>query len=187
MSDEPVGSTCLVVHPVLFSSSAATLAAGQVDSGRDVSSMVDEICGLARAIRLEILDIVEAQVRKISAGHFLGKGTRERVTGLVEEHQPAVVIVNATLSPVQQRNLEKEWNAKVIDRTGLILEIFGDRAQTREGIMQVELAALTYQRSRLVRSWTHLERQRGGTGFMVAPVKPRSSSIDGLSTIKLPR
>lgn len=169
MSDEPVGSTCLVVHPVLFSSSAATLAAGQVDSGRDVSSMVDEICGLARAIRLDILDVVEAQVRKISAGHFLGKGTRERVTGLVEEHQPAVVIVNATLSPVQQRNLEKEWNAKVIDRTGLILEIFGDRAQTREGIMQVELAALTYQRSRLVRSWTHLERQRGGTGFMGGP------------------
>lgn len=169
MSDEQIGSTCLVVHPVLYTTSAASQAAGQVDSGRDVVSMVDEICGLARAIRLDILEVVEAQVRKISAGHFLGKGTRERVAGLVEERQPAVVIVNATLSPVQQRNLEKEWNAKVIDRTGLILEIFGDRAQTREGIMQVELAALTYQRSRLVRSWTHLERQRGGTGFMGGP------------------
>src|SRR3546814_11821698 len=80
-----------------------------------------------------------------------------------------VVVVDAALSPVQQRNLERAWDCKVIDRTGLILEIFGERARTREGKLQVELAALTYQRSRLVRSWTHLERQRGGFGFMGGP------------------
>ena len=86
-----------------------------------------------------------------------------------EERAPEVIIVNAHLSPVQQRNLEKAWSCKVIDRTGLILEIFGERAATREGRLQVELAHLTYQRSRLVRCWTHLERQRGGFGFLGGP------------------
>ena len=90
---------------------------------------------------------------------------RRSVSGL----EPEVIIVNAALSPVQQRNLEKAWNTKVLDRTALILEIFGERAQTREGRLQVEFAHLTYQRSRLVRSWTHLERQRGGFGFLGGP------------------
>ena len=103
----------------------------------------------------------------------------ERLLGVIEDvwhgghgnggEHPVIVVVNAALSPVQQRNLEKAWNCKVIDRTGLILEIFGERARTSEGRLQVELAALIYQRSRLVRSWTHLERQRGGAGFMGGP------------------
>ena len=83
-------------------------------------------------------------------------------------------------SPVQQRNLERAWHCKVLDRTGLILEIFGARARTKEGVLQVELAALNYQRSRLVRSWTHLERQRGGVGFMGGPARPKSKQTGGL-------
>ncbi len=160
------GGACLIVHPVLLS---AHQGGSQISSGRDTESMIAEICGLAEAIHLEIIDALSANVRKISAGHFLGKGTREAIAELAQEKEPDVIIVNAALSPVQQRNLELEWKSKVIDRTGLILEIFGARAQTREGKMQVELAALSYQRSRLVRSWTHLERQRGGTGSAGGP------------------
>ena len=100
---------------------------------------------------------------------LLGSG-KAKEFGLALEAEPAeLVVVDAALTPVQQRNLERIWKTKVIDRTGLILEIFGERAQTREGVLQVELAALTYQRSRLVRSWTHLERQRGGFGFLGGP------------------
>jgi GTP-binding protein HflX len=91
------------------------------------------------------------------------------MTGLIKANNVDLVVMDCALSPVQQRNLEKEWIAKVLDRTGLILEIFGRRAKTREGTLQVELAHLNYQRSRLVRSWTHLERQRGGFGFMGGP------------------
>ena len=100
---------------------------------------------------------------------LLGKGAVEALAALVEAREIAVAVVDAQLSPVQQRNLELAWHCKVIDRTGLILEIFGARARTKEGKLQVELAALTYQRSRLVRSWTHLERQRGGFGFLGGP------------------
>ncbi len=100
---------------------------------------------------------------------LLGKGTVEAFADFAEAHEIDIGIVNANLTPVQQRNLERAWDCKVIDRTGLILEIFGARARTREGKLQVELAALTYQRSRLVRSWTHLERQRGGFGFLGGP------------------
>jgi GTP-binding protein HflX len=100
---------------------------------------------------------------------LLGEGQVEAVKQAVAEHQVQVVVVDAALSPVQQRNLEKAWGCKVIDRTGLILEIFGERARTREGALQVELAHLEYQRTRLVRSWTHLERQRGGFGFLGGP------------------
>lgn len=110
-----------------------------------------------------------AKVQKINPASYIGKGTVEDIAQDIEELQPSVVIVNQALSPVQQRNLETAWKAKVIDRTGLILEIFGERARTKEGRLQVELAALEYQRSRLVRSWTHLERQRGGAGFMGGP------------------
>lgn len=138
-------------------------------SSRNVDDFIAEIEGLARAISLEVIQTRIAQYQKINAGAFLGKGTREAIAQEIEEVSPSIVIVNANLSPVQQRNLEKEWNAKVIDRTGLILEIFGARAQTKEGRLQVELAALEYQKSRLVRSWTHLERQRGGAGFMGGP------------------
>ena len=96
-------------------------------------------------------------------------GLVERFAGLIQTFEIGIVVVNAPLTPVQQRNLERQLNAKVIDRTGLILEIFGARARTHEGTLQVELAAMSYQRSRLVRSWTHLERQRGGCGFMGGP------------------
>ena len=100
---------------------------------------------------------------------LIGKGKVEEIKGLIEATGAGLVVIDHALSPIQQRNLEKTWEAKVIDRTGLILEIFGRRAQTREGRLQVELAHLTYQKSRLVRSWTHLERQRGGAGFLGGP------------------
>ncbi|MBI4030953.1 MAG: GTPase HflX [Proteobacteria bacterium] len=130
---------------------------------------IEEAKGLAHAIWLEVIGIDMPRVARPSPGHFLGKGTRERIAAVVAQEKPDVVIVNHSLTPVQQRNLEKEWQAKVIDRTGLILEIFGARAQTKEGQIQVALAALEYQKSRLVRSWTHLERQRGGTGKTGGP------------------
>jgi len=100
---------------------------------------------------------------------LFGSGNVEMLGGIIADNAIGLVIVDAPLSPVQQRNLERRWQAKVIDRTGLILEIFGARARTHEGRLQVELAALSYQRSRLVRSWTHLERQRGGFGFLGGP------------------
>jgi GTPase len=100
---------------------------------------------------------------------LFGSGTVEKLRATIAENEIGLVVVDAALSPVQQRNLERRWQAKVIDRTGLILEIFGARARTHEGRLQVELAALSYQRSRLVRSWTHLERQRGGFGFLGGP------------------
>jgi len=99
----------------------------------------------------------------------MGSGKVEEIAAEARGLEPEVIVVNAQLSPIQQRNLEKAWNAKVLDRTALILEIFGERAQTREGRLQVEFAHLTYQKSRLVRSWTHLERQRGGFGFLGGP------------------
>ncbi len=136
---------------------------------RDIEDILEEAEGLARAIDLDVLETVVLKVGDIQPGAFFGKGQREKVKSEVSALEPDIIIVNGTLSPVQQRNLEKEWHCKVIDRTGLILEIFGARAQTKEGRLQVDLAALEYQRSRLVRSWTHLERQRGGAGFMGGP------------------
>ncbi len=148
-----------LLHPVLSS---------KVQQ-RDLSSILEELDGLARAIELEVVGAKTVKVNRIQAGSFLGKGQRQDIADDVEQLEPGIVIVNHALSPVQQRNLEREWGTKVIDRTGLILEIFGARAQTKEGRIQVELAALEYQKSRLVRSWTHLERQRGGAGFMGGP------------------
>ena len=136
---------------------------------RDIEDIVEEAEGLARAIDLDVIHTRITKFSKIQTGSFFGKGTRLEIGEHLHELEPSIVIVNGSLSPVQQRNLEKEWNVKIIDRTGLILEIFGERAQTKEGRLQVELASLDYQRSRLVRSWTHLERQRGGSGFMGGP------------------
>ena len=158
-STEKLPDKALVLHPDV---------AGQ-GSSRSPEAALEEIMGLTQAIELEIVGSRIFKISKIMAGKFFGKGQIEQVAGAVEALEPQIVIVNHTLSPVQQRNLEKEFKAKVIDRTGLILEIFGARAQTKEGRLQVELAALDYQRSRLVRSWTHLERQRGGAGFMGGP------------------
>lgn len=130
---------------------------------------LDEAVGLAQAIDLDIRLAEVVPVNRPKPATFLGGGAVERLAEQIAAADIDLVVVDCHLSPVQQRNLEKAWNTKVIDRTGLILEIFGERARTREGQLQVELAHLTYQRSRLVRSWTHLERQRGGLGFIGGP------------------
>jgi len=136
---------------------------------RDFEARLDEAAGLARAIDLDVVDALIAQVSEIRPATYLGKGKVDEIAGLVTAEEAELVVMDCALSPIQQRNLEKAWNTKVLDRTGLILEIFGRRAKTKEGALQVELAHLNYQRSRLVRSWTHLERQRGGFGFMGGP------------------
>lgn len=125
--------------------------------------------GLTAAIGLEVIGQYLVPLSKATPATFIGSGKVAEIASESRALEPTVIIVNAQLSPVQQRNLEKAWATKVLDRTALILEIFGERAQTREGRLQVELAHLTYQRSRLVRSWTHLERQRGGFGFLGGP------------------
>lgn len=158
--------TCLIVHPVVADQGKVSVPRPE----RALSDEMEEIHGLAQAIDLEVLHTHLVKLGKPKPATFLGSGQVEQIKGLWDpETPPNVVIFNHSLSPGQQRNLENAWGTKVIDRTGLILEIFGARAQTREGKIQVELAALNYQRSRLVRSWTHLERQRGGAGFMGGP------------------
>jgi GTP-binding protein HflX len=137
--------------------------------GRTPEQLLEEAKGLAEAIRLDMAGSHIYPVNRPSPAHLIGSGQLEQLAQYVKGNEVGLVFFNHTLSPVQQRNLERALNAKVIDRTGLILEIFGDRARTAEGQLQVELAALSYQRSRLVRSWTHLERQRGGFGFLGGP------------------
>ena len=136
---------------------------------RDSDAKLAEAVGLARAIDIDVRLAQTAPLRRVTPATLLGKGVVARLKDAIDELGIGLVIVDDKLTPVQQRNLEKAWQAKVIDRTGLILEIFGARARTHEGRLQVELAALDYQRGRLVRSWTHLERQRGGFGFLGGP------------------
>jgi GTP-binding protein HflX len=136
---------------------------------RSPQARIEEATGLALAIDLDVIDTGIVTLSEIRPATYIGKGKVEEIEGLVKAHDIGLVVTDCALSPVQQRNLEKAWSAKVLDRTGLILEIFGKRAQTKEGVLQVELAHLTYQKSRLVRSWTHLERQRGGFGFLGGP------------------
>ena len=136
---------------------------------RDSDSKLAEAVGLAQAIDIDVRLAQTAPLRRVTPATLLGKGVVERLKEAIDELGIGLVIVDDKLTPVQQRNLEKAWQTKVIDRTGLILEIFGARARTHEGRLQVELAALEYQRGRLVRSWTHLERQRGGFGFLGGP------------------
>jgi GTP-binding protein HflX len=136
---------------------------------RPPAARLEEAIGLARAIDLEVVASGLVPLNVIRPATYLGKGKVEEIAGLVKTHEAGIVVMDSPISPVQQRNLEKAWNAKVLDRTGLILEIFGRRARTREGALQVEHAHLTYQKGRLVRSWTHLERQRGGFGFLGGP------------------
>ena len=136
---------------------------------RPPQSRLDEAIGLAHAINLEIVAGLLAPYTRPRPATLIGSGIVETVAATIEQEKPDLVIIDHALSPVQQRNLERQWKVKVIDRTGLILEIFGARARTHEGRLQVERAALEYQRSRLVRSWTHLERQRGGFGFLGGP------------------
>ncbi|MEW6767696.1 MAG: GTPase HflX [Pseudomonadota bacterium] len=145
---------------------ADAIASGSV---RNSEARLEEAAGLARAIDLTVAEAIVAPLNDIRPATYLGKGKVEEFIALIKASLVDLVVMDCALSPVQQRNLEKEWGVKVLDRTGLILEIFGRRAKTREGSLQVELAHLNYQRSRLVRSWTHLERQRGGFGFMGGP------------------
>lgn len=154
-------SRSLVIHPFVRSQSGP--------SKRDPTASLDEAVGLVRAINVDVVLAETVVLSRLHPATLIGQGTIERLGVLIEHDSVELAVVDFALTPVQQRNLERAWKCKVIDRTGLILEIFGERARTREGRLQVELAALSYQRSRLVRSWTHLERQRGGFGFMGGP------------------
>lgn len=151
----------IVVHPYLKSDERYQL--------RTVGARLEEAVGLAQAIDLEVVDSLPAPMSEIRPATLIGKGKVDEILAVCEGAEVELVICDGQLSPVQQRNLEKAWNVKVLDRTGLILEIFGERARTAEGRLQVELAHLSYQKGRLVRSWTHLERQRGGFGFLGGP------------------
>jgi GTP-binding protein HflX len=158
----------LVVEPWLRRRPCAPRS-GSAEPGRSPAARLEEAVGLTRAIDLDVVDAGIAPLAEIRPATYLGKGKVEEIAGIVKSRTVDLVVMDCPVSPVQQRNLEKAWHAKVLDRTGLILEIFGRRAHTREGALQVEHAHLTYQKSRLVRSWTHLERQRGGFGFLGGP------------------
>jgi len=136
---------------------------------RSLDARVEEAAGLAEAIGIDVVSRRALRLRQIRPASLLGKGQAEEIAGLAEEQDATLLVVDAALTPVQQKTLEELTKCKVIDRTGLILEIFGERAATAEGRLQVELAHLDYQAGRLVRSWTHLERQRGGFGFLGGP------------------
>ena len=147
----------LVLHPDL-------------DDRRPPELALAEAVSLTEALPgLEVIDSHVVRVPRPRPGTLFGPGKVDEIRALCSDHEIGLVIIDGPLSPVQQRNLEREWKVKILDRTGLILEIFGDRAQTREGVLQVELAHLNYQKTRLVRSWTHLERQRGALGFIGGP------------------
>lgn len=154
------GLPALVLHPEYKKE-------GQ--GARTVEAELEEAVGLAEAIHLNVVAAKSVPIRQPRPATLFGPGQVETLAEEVREQEIELVVVNGTVSPVQQRNLEKAFETKVIDRTGLVLEIFGERAHTREGTLQVELAHLMYQQSRLVRSWTHLERQRGGYGFLGGP------------------
>jgi GTP-binding protein HflX len=164
-------------RPIAIATAAAPMRTAVIcpdsarrDNGvRTAEARLDEAVGLARAIALDVRLDQLIPLRRTVPATLLGSGTVARLKDVFVAEEIGLAIVDAALTPIQQRNLEKAWACKVIDRTGLILEIFGERARTHEGRLQVELAALSYQRSRLVRSWTHLERQRGGFGFLGGP------------------
>lgn len=161
MGDTDTGATrALVLHPDITSDG----------SRRDATFALDEAVSLAIALPgLEIVGADTVRLPKPTPGTLFGSGKVEELGQRVKADDIGLVLIDGPVTPVQQRNLEREWKTKLLDRTGLILEIFSDRAATREGVLQVEMAALTYQRTRLVRAWTHLERQRGGLGFVGGP------------------
>jgi len=168
-ADDKNSGRVIVIGPYLRTRRGDDGAQPGSSDARDFEARLDEAAGLARAIDLVVADAVLAPIGQIRPATYLGKGKVDEILGLIAGHDIELVVMDCALAPIQQRNLEKAWNTKVLDRTGLILEIFGRRAKTKEGSLQVELAHLNYQRSRLVRSWTHLERQRGGFGFMGGP------------------
>jgi len=159
----------IVFEPVLGSDLRREGRARQAPPLRSPEARLEEALGLARAINLDVRAHGLVPLPQPRPATLFGSGKVAELEGIVRADDAELVIVDHPLTPVQQRNLETAWNAKVLDRTGLILEIFGERARTREGRLQVELAHLVYQKSRLVRSWTHLERQRGGFGFLGGP------------------
>ncbi|WP_068089363.1 GTPase HflX [Polycladidibacter stylochi] len=165
------GTRSLVIVPVLSAGAVARFNGGEraFAAQRSDAARLDEAVGLAAAIELDIISSSLVKVSNVKPGTLFGSGKVEEIAQRVTREEIELVVVDHALTPIQQRNLERDWKAKVIDRTGLILEIFGERAHTREGRLQVELAHLTWQKSRLVRSWTHLERQRGGLGFVGGP------------------
>ena len=177
----------LVLVPVVRASTPGTRARAGQRSPRD---RVAEAHGLALAIDLDVRQAMPVPLATTKPGMLFGSGKVDEIKKLVDDEAIQLVVVDHPLAPIQQRNLEKAWGTKVLDRTGLILEIFGRRARTREGRLQVELAHLDYQRSRLVRSWTHLERQRGGYGFLGGPGESqleadRRMIRDRISAIKI--
>jgi len=160
MGDERSATRAFVLHPEIKSD----------QNRRDAASGLEEGVSLARALpELEVVGAEVVSLPKVHPGMLFGSGKIAEIKEWVHEAEAGLVLIDGPVSPVQQRNLEKEWKVKLLDRTGLILEIFSDRARTREGVLQVEMAALSYQRTRLVRAWTHLERQRGGLGFVGGP------------------
>ena len=160
----------VVVAPILDKKSGKGARGQGLDAPeRSPQARLEEAVGLALAIDLDVRESGAVPIPQPKPATLFGTGKVEELAGVVRMEDAELVIVDHPLTPVQQRNLETAWNAKVLDRTGLILEIFGERARTREGRLQVELAHLVYQKSRLVRSWTHLERQRGGFGFLGGP------------------
>ncbi|MEM8796868.1 MAG: GTPase HflX [Pseudomonadota bacterium] len=172
--ETPRTKAAVLVPIVSYRASGTTAPNGSARDGSALSSrsaeaQLDEARGLASAIDLDVIFTDVSNLNEIRPATLYGSGKVEALQKRLEENDIKLVIVDHSLTPVQQRNLERALNVKVLDRTGLILEIFGARAQTKEGRLQVDLAALRYQRGRLVRSWTHLERQRGGGGFLGGP------------------
>lgn len=159
----------LIDHAVPLIRAVVIHPDGRSDSPRLASERLEEASGLARALDLDVRAEEIVRLRKTTPATLFGTGKVDELAALIRAAEAEAVVVDDQLTPVQQRNLEKAWDCKVIDRTGLILEIFGRRARTKEGRLQVELARLDYERSRLVRTWTHLERQRGGTGATGGP------------------
>lgn len=155
--------------------------------GPGLAPGLEEAKGLALAIGIVVADAFILPIREARAATLFGEGQVQNIAVACEQSEAELVIVDGALSAIQQRNLEEKLKRKVIDRTGLILEIFGERAATAEGRLQVELAHLDYQAGRLVRSWTHLERQRGGFGFLGGPGKPRSRRTAGRSADRMAR
>ncbi|CUH83157.1 GTPase HflX [Thalassovita mediterranea] len=157
---ERIATRAWVLHPDLKSDK----------NRREADYALAEAISLAAALPdLEVVGSTKVPLPRAHPGYLFGSGKIEELKQLLKENEVELVLIDGPVTPVQQRNLEKAWKVKLLDRTGLILEIFSDRARTREGVLQVEMAALSYQRTRLVRAWTHLERQRGGLGFVGGP------------------
>ncbi len=177
MGDQPESERAIVLYPQKKTSNGLS---------RDAEACLEEAIGLARAIDLDIRHADVVPLNRPRPATLFGQGAVETYKSVIDSDHIGIAVIDAVVTPIQQRNLETAWSCKVVDRTGLILEIFGARARTREGRMQVELAHLSYQRSRLVRSWTHLERQRGGGGFLGGPGETQIESdrrqIDERST-----